>query len=101
MFRSQPIFKGIVPDTSDPAGIQAGAIFVNQSARKYFSRIFSSTKLDEEDVTAYTEEAIESFEEDAKKSFFDSAKDYHISVGGRTYTDESLRVRRGLMTITG
>eukprot|EP00918_Siedleckia_nematoides_P076137 GHVU01166531.1.p1 GENE.GHVU01166531.1~~GHVU01166531.1.p1 ORF type:complete len:546 (+),score=50.24 GHVU01166531.1:96-1640(+) len=81
--------------------VQAGAIFVNQSAKAYFSRIFSNAELDEEDVQAYTEEAVESFEDDAKKGFVDSSKDYHISVGGRGFTDPKLRVRKGLMALKG
>lgn len=74
---------------------------MNQSAKAYFSRIFSSAELDEEDVKAYTEEAVESFEDDAKKSFVDSSKDYYISVGGRGFTDLKLRVRKGLMALKG
>lgn len=74
---------------------------MNQSAKSYFSRIFSNAELDEEDVKAYTEEAVESFEDDAKKSFMDSSKDYHISVGGRGFTDPKLRVRKGLMALKG
>ncbi|KDQ12473.1 hypothetical protein BOTBODRAFT_176413 [Botryobasidium botryosum FD-172 SS1] len=83
------------------ACVQAGAIFVNQSAEKHFSRIFNGAQLDPEDVEAYVEEAIECFENDVKKSFQDPTKDCLIKVGDRKFNDDKLGVRKGYMTLKG
>jgi hypothetical protein len=82
-------------------GIQAGAIFINQSASAYFSTLFS-TGLKGSDLEEYTQEAVESFEWEAKKAFDGPAgKDMTIEVGGRNFTDKSIGVHRGTMNLTG
>ena len=82
-------------------GVQAGAIFVNQSAEDHFKQAFTSVGLDAETVKEYVAAAIESFEVDAKRTFKNTIDNKIISVGGRRFTDEDLNVRRGSMTMLG
>ncbi|KDQ12464.1 hypothetical protein BOTBODRAFT_34432 [Botryobasidium botryosum FD-172 SS1] len=83
------------------ACVQAGAIFVNQSAKEYLFELFSKSDLDEETAAEYISEALESFETDAKKSFRDASEEKTLSVGGRKFTSAELNVRRGSMALRG
>jgi len=83
------------------ACVQAGAIFVNQSAEEFFRQSFTKAKLDKETIAEYTEEAIESFEIEAKRTFKSETEDKLVNVGGRKFTNTQLNVRRGTMTLKG
>ncbi|KDQ12481.1 hypothetical protein BOTBODRAFT_161662 [Botryobasidium botryosum FD-172 SS1] len=93
----EPILK--LKEKRASACVQAGAIFVNETAKKYFSAAFREAELD--DPETYVKEAVRSFEEEAKKSFRDASSDQRISVGGRKFTNEELKVRKGTMTLPG
>ena len=82
-------------------GVQAGAIFVNQSAEDHFKQAFTNVGLDAETVKEYVAIAIESFEVDAKRTFKNTTDSKVISVGGRRFTNADLNVRRGSMTMLG
>jgi hypothetical protein len=82
------------------ACVQAGAIFVNQSAAHFFTGLFRTLDFEEEDLKSYIQEATESFESESKRSF-ESADQGEISirVGDRRFTERAINVRRGIMTI--
>lgn len=82
------------------SGVQAGAIFVDQSATEYFNTLFSSAGLDAEDIKEYTDEAVKSFETEAKKAFNgESGDDVSIKVAGHKVTERSVNIRRGILTL--
>jgi hypothetical protein len=82
-------------------GVQAGAIFVNQSVETYLNDWFSKGSMDPEDKKEAIGEGLESFEMGAKKAFSGSPESKMIKVGGQRLTDKSLGIRRGSLTITG
>lgn len=82
------------------ACVQAGAIFVNQTAIEYFDTLFQSAGFDKEDLAAYTQEAVDSFESEGKRAFEGPDQDdVSIKVGGHRFTDKSINVRRGILSI--
>lgn len=82
--------------------MQAGAIFVNQTALVYFDGLFQSVGYSTGDVQAYSQEAVESFEAEGKKGFEGADNgDVGIKVGNRKLTEKELNIRRGLMSIPG
>ncbi|KDQ12466.1 hypothetical protein BOTBODRAFT_34434 [Botryobasidium botryosum FD-172 SS1] len=81
--------------------VQAGAIFVNQSAEEHFTLAFTDAGLDADTITEYITDALESFETDAKRTFKSATEDKIINVGGRKFTNAQLGVRRGAMTMKG
>lgn len=83
------------------SGVQAGAIFVNQSAEEYFTSEFTKAGLDKDTIAEYVLEAMESFEQEAKRTFDNGNADKLVNVGGRKFTNAQLGVRRGTMTIKG
>jgi hypothetical protein len=93
-------FHAFNPDATSFSGVQAGAIFVNQSATSYFKTLFSTAGLDDDDVKEYTAEAIESFESEKKHFEGPHQDDIGISVGGHRFSDKSIGVRRGLMNMS-
>lgn len=81
-------------------GVQAGAIFVNQSATEYLNRLFLSAGLKQDDVDEYTREGIESFESEVKKAFEGAhEEDVSLQVGWHKFTEKSIGVKRGILTI--
>ena len=83
------------------ACIQAGGIFVNKAAEKYFHRTFSnpSAKLGEDEVKDFVKNATDDFETQAKV-FDDVTKKCSIHIG-RRYTNAAVGVQRGQITLDG
>jgi hypothetical protein len=82
--------------------VQAGAIFVDQTARNYFRGLFSSTSHQGRDLDELVQEAVESFETEAKRSFEGSHQtEMFIKVGGPRFTERSIGVRRGILELSG
>lgn len=82
-------------------GVQAGAIFVNQTAMEYFEMLFQSAGFDKEDLHAYTQEAVDSFEAEGKKAFEGpNQEDISVKVGGHRLTERAVNIRRGIMAVT-
>jgi hypothetical protein len=81
-------------------GVQAGAIFVNQSAGEYFRVLFSSIGLEAEEVETLVNEALESFEGEGKRAFASASQDdTSLKAGGFRFTEKSINVRRGVLTV--
>lgn len=81
-------------------GVQAGAIFVDQTAQQYFEKLFLDAGTDAEDVKAYVEEALESFEAEGKKAFEGpDGEELCARVGGHKFNDSKLGVRRGVLAV--
>ncbi|KDQ09315.1 hypothetical protein BOTBODRAFT_37228 [Botryobasidium botryosum FD-172 SS1] len=83
------------------ACVQAGGIFVNQTAADYFTRTFRAAGLTDDEIESYVADALLSFEYDAKKAFKDTAEERDISIGGSRFTDRRIGVRRGSLSISG
>jgi hypothetical protein len=87
-----------------PACTQAGGIFVNQSAGKYFSsRLYSSQAgLDPEEAGEYLVEAMKVFEDRAKKEFkeADDGADILIKVASVNKRKPAAGIERGSLRVT-
>lgn len=82
-------------------GIQAGAIFVDQTAKDFFEARFDSTTLGKEDMKAFIQESVESFEQEGKRNFTGSDDgDVRVKVGGHRLNEKEIGIRRGIMTLT-
>lgn len=87
--------------TSFPPGIQAGAIFVDDAAKKHIRHLLSDpdwmghAKLDNEDLEDSIRRALFNFE--AEKKFFGEKKELKLEVASSRLKFESkkLRIRRG------
>jgi hypothetical protein len=83
-------------------GVQAGAIFVNTTAKAYFKELFASAKLEPDDIEDYAEEAVDSFEAEGKKTFEGPRQDnVSIKVGDHRFTQRAIGIRRGILTLGG
>jgi hypothetical protein len=82
------------------SGVQAGAIFVNQTAAEYFTKTFSSAGIEGPELRRYTQEALDAFEPDCKRRFRDIFQDdWIIEAGGHRFTNKSIGVSRGRMAV--
>lgn len=86
--------------SSNP-GVQAGAIFVDQTAKAHFAQVFSAANLNADVTREYIDQALKSFELEAKKSFKGAEDESIVKVGGSRLTERSLGIRRGNMTLEG
>jgi hypothetical protein len=79
-------------------GIQAGGIFVDQSASKYFQEGFYNVNLDPDQVTKLVETARENFIKEVKPSFKDG--DHLLAVADERFSNELAGIEDGLLTLT-
>lgn len=80
---------------------EAGAIFINQAAAEYFTESFSSAGIEGVELRKYIQEALDAFELDCERRFRDILQDdWIIEVGGHGFTDKSIGVSQGRMTLS-
>ena len=85
----------------EKTGIQAGGIFVDQSATEFFTDLFTRGGLDLEDVKEYTDEAGKAFEAEAKKAFSDPrGEEVSLKVANHKTTERSVGIRRGILNVS-
>jgi hypothetical protein len=82
-------------------GIQAGGIFVDQSASEFFRKKFYDGDLDPDQVSEYSQTAMEKFITEVKPSFKDASGDHLVAIADRQFTHPRVGVERGYMTLSG
>jgi hypothetical protein len=82
-------------------GIQAGGIFVDQSATAYFEQKLYDSDLDPDQVSGYLGTATEKFITEIKPSFKDTIDDHLLAVADRQFSNVKAGIERGYMTLTG
>jgi hypothetical protein len=96
--QTDPVLE--LKEVRSSACVQAGAIFVNQTAEEFFRSQFTAGGFDEDDLKVYIQDALNSFETEGKRGFEGSDQvDVSIKVGGHKLTEKSMGIRRGVMTI--
>ncbi|KAG9103544.1 hypothetical protein FRC06_010029 [Ceratobasidium sp. 370] len=83
------------------ACVQAGAIFVDAAAEKYFQTVLRNISLSREDIQDYTARGVKDFEKVSKRNFRDETEDCVVEIAGPRFSNSSIRARRGRMTIPG
>lgn len=81
-------------------GVQAGAIFVDQTAELYLRRLFESAGLSLGSVDEYVSEGMNDFEAKAKRIFGDATSEIQVKVGGIRLKLENPLVRRGQLKLS-
>jgi hypothetical protein len=79
-----------------PPGIQAGGIFVNKNAEKFFNAEFLRAGCDISDARIATEE----FEKE-KKRFINEREGLKLRVGNSKMNIHSIKLKRGYLALTG
>jgi hypothetical protein len=83
-------------------GIQAGGIFVDQSAVEYLRKRLYDGDLDPDQVTKLLEMATQKFITEIKPSFEESRSgDQLIAVADRHFSNPIVGIESGYMTLTG
>jgi hypothetical protein len=83
------------------AGVQAGAIFVDMSAKKYLEQVLNGAGLSSADVEEYVNRGIKDFENNAKRAFREVSVDQPIEIAGSRFNNTAIRARRGRVTLEG
>jgi hypothetical protein len=81
--------------------VQAGAIFVDRSAKNYLEQVLIGAGLSSADVEEYVDRGVKDFENNAKRAFRDITVDQTIEIAGNRFNNAAIRTRRGRMTLTG
>ncbi|KAL5632478.1 hypothetical protein ACGC1H_005435 [Rhizoctonia solani] len=81
--------------------VQAGAIFIDQSAGKYLRTILHRAGLPPKEIDDYATHGVKDFELHSKRRFKDVASDQSIKIAWITYNNTAIRTRRGQMTLQG
>jgi hypothetical protein len=81
--------------------VQAGAIFVNISAKNYLEQVLLGVGLSSADVEEYANRGVKDFENKAKRAFRDTSVDQSIEIAGSRFNNMTIRTRRGHMTLLG
>ena len=84
-----------------PKGIQAGGIFVDQSAAEYFRKKFYDAGLNPDEVSEYLKTATHKFNTEVKLSFEDQSGDHLIALADRHASNPLLGLERGYVTLSG
>ncbi|QRV77750.1 50S ribosome-binding GTPase [Ceratobasidium sp. AG-Ba] len=80
---------------------QAGAIFINKSAKGYLERIFREAGIPENDAEEYLVQGLKDFEENAKRKFRGNDVDYQVGIAGSRVYNSDIKTRRGRMKLEG
>ncbi|KAJ1303451.1 hypothetical protein OPQ81_011640 [Rhizoctonia solani] len=96
---ARPILK--LEEKRASACVQAGAIFVDFEAEKFFRRTLASAGLSREDVADYTKTGVKDFENFAKRAFHDEAAEQSVAVAHTRFNNTAIRARRGRLTLSG
>ncbi|KAF8713398.1 ATP binding, partial [Rhizoctonia solani] len=81
--------------------VQAGALFIDQSAEKYLRKVLHEAGLAQEDVDEYATKGTKDFELHSKRAFKDVTTDQSIEIAGTRFNNTAIRARRGRMTLPG
>lgn len=73
---------------------------VDAAAEGYLRNVLGSAGLGHEDISDYTSRGMHDFR-DGKKSFLDAAVDWSIEIAGSRFNNQSIRTRRGRMSLSG
>ncbi|KAJ1303450.1 hypothetical protein OPQ81_011639 [Rhizoctonia solani] len=96
---ARPILK--LEEKRASACVQAGAIFVDFEAEKFFRRTFTNAGLNPDDVEEYTKAGVKDFEGHAKRAFKDEMAEQSVAVAHSRFNNTAIRARRGRMAISG
>jgi hypothetical protein len=83
------------------SGIQAGGIFVDQSATEYFQKKFYDGDLDPDEVTEFMETAKQKFISEVKPSFVNPSEDFLLSIADRHFSNPVVGIERGHFSLPG
>ncbi|CAE6420379.1 unnamed protein product [Rhizoctonia solani] len=81
--------------------VQAGAIFIDQSAGEYLRTVLRRAGLPQKEIDDYATHGVKDFELHSKRRFKDVAPDQSIKIAWITYNNTAIRARRGQMTLQG
>ncbi|CAE6506311.1 unnamed protein product [Rhizoctonia solani] len=95
------IVKGTNPIRLEETRVQAGAIFIDQSAGKYLRTILHKAGLSPKEIDDYATHGVKDFELHSKRRFKDVVSDQSIKIAWITYNNTAIRTRRGQMTLQG
>ncbi|CAE6537632.1 unnamed protein product [Rhizoctonia solani] len=88
-------------ETRTPDCVQAGAIFIDKSARKYLCTMLREAGLPPQEIDDYAAHGVKDFELYSKRGFKDTNADQNIEIAWLTYNNPAIRVRRGQLTLEG
>jgi hypothetical protein len=86
---------------SFPAGVQAGAIFIDAEMERYLRNALTNAQLPADDIKEYTKEGVKDFEGFSKRTFRDTEADYSITIAHSRLNNPAIRTRRGRMNLPG
>jgi hypothetical protein len=81
--------------------VQAGAIFVDISAKNYLEQLLIGAGLSSADIEEYVDRGVKDFENNAKRAFRDILVDQAVEIAGSRFNNTAIRTRRGRMALTG
>ncbi|CAE6435873.1 unnamed protein product [Rhizoctonia solani] len=81
--------------------VQAGALFIDQTAEQYLRKVLREAGLTREDVDEYATKGVKDFELHSKRAFKDVTIDQSIEIAGTRFNNTAIRARRGRMTLQG
>jgi hypothetical protein len=81
--------------------VQAGAIFVDMSAKNYLEQALHGAGLSSADVEEYVNRGIKDFENNAKRAFREVSVDQPVEIAGSRFNNTTIRARRGRMALEG
>ncbi|KAG9125789.1 hypothetical protein FRC07_006216 [Ceratobasidium sp. 392] len=96
---ARPTLK--LQEAKSSACVQAGAIFVDAAAEKYFRGVLTNASLGWQDVQDCTTRGVKNFEQVLKRSFCDATEDKTVEIASTRFNNPSIRTRRGRMTVSG
>ncbi|KAG9080758.1 hypothetical protein FRC06_006196, partial [Ceratobasidium sp. 370] len=83
------------------ACVQAGAIFVDKSARIHLRKALRGAEIPVADVEEYVIRGVKDFENSAKRAFRGAPTDYSVELAGIRVNHAAAKIRRGHMALPG